>query len=126
MCRALFLVAALSLLAGHHSAAPDSAGADALAKIRSLAGEWEGPVEWSGARHDTGRMAVSDGLTGYGSAIVENLTAAGDREPSMTSVYHLDGADLRMTHCCGAQNQPRFKAQRIDLATAPSTLPLWT
>ena len=34
----------------------------------------------------------------------------------MTTVYHLDGADLRMTHFCGAQNQPRLKASRIDLA----------
>ena len=33
----------------------------------------------------------------------------------MTSVYHLDGSDLRMTHFCGAQNQPRLKAKRIDL-----------
>jgi hypothetical protein len=34
----------------------------------------------------------------------------------MTSVYHLDAADLRMTHFCGAQNQPRLKARQIDLA----------
>jgi hypothetical protein len=32
----------------------------------------------------------------------------------MTSVYHLDGPDLRMTHFCGAGNQPRLKASRID------------
>src|ERR1700751_4518316 len=35
--------------------------------------------------------------------------------PSMTSVYHLDGADLRMTHYCSAQNQPRLMASAIDL-----------
>ena len=39
-----------------------------------------------------------------------------DGKPLMTSVYHLDGADLRMTHYCGAQNQPRLKARNIDLA----------
>jgi hypothetical protein len=33
----------------------------------------------------------------------------------MTSVYHLDGTDLRLTHFCAAQNQPRLKAKRIDL-----------
>jgi len=27
----------------------------------------------------------------------------------------LDGNDLRLTHFCGAQNQPRLKAKRIDL-----------
>ncbi len=40
----------------------------------------------------------------------------GQTLPSMTSVYHMDGADLRMTHFCGAQNQPRLKATEIDEA----------
>jgi hypothetical protein len=34
----------------------------------------------------------------------------------MSSVYHLDHGDLRMTHFCGAGNQPRLKASTIDLA----------
>ena len=34
----------------------------------------------------------------------------------MTTVYHPDGPDLRMTHYCGARNQPRLKASRIDLS----------
>jgi hypothetical protein len=29
----------------------------------------------------------------------------------MVSVYHLDGADLRMTHYCTAGNQPRMRAE---------------
>ena len=53
-------------------------------------------------------------LTGNSSAVVENLTMGGMR--TMTSVYHLDGPDLRMTHYCAEQNQPRLKATRIDLA----------
>jgi hypothetical protein len=52
-------------------------------------------------------------VTGNGSAVVENL--ANESTPVMTSVYHLDGRDLRMTHFCGAQNQPRLKARRVDL-----------
>src|SRR5262249_2096345 len=60
--------------------------------------------------------------TGYGSALVENLIM-GD-VPAMTSVYHLDGADLRMTHYCGARNQPRLKATRIDEATATAEFAL--
>jgi hypothetical protein len=36
--------------------------------------------------------------------------------PTMTSVYHLDNADLRMTHFCAAKNQPRLKASKLDLA----------
>ena len=52
--------------------------------------------------------------TGNGSAIVENLII--DGTPTMTSVYHMDGTNLRLTHFCAAQNQPRFKATSVDLA----------
>jgi len=45
--------------------------------------------------------------------VVENLAVNG--VPSMTSVYHLDGADLRITHYCAAQNQPRLRARQIDI-----------
>jgi len=34
----------------------------------------------------------------------------------MTSAYHLDKEDLRMTHYCAAGNQPRLKAGSIDLS----------
>ena len=94
------------------SSAQDNAAA--LQKLRSLAGDWEGTLEWTGARTGTGPVSASYYETGGGSAVVENLIMGG--VPTMTSVYHLDGADLRMTHYCGAQNQPRLKASRIDLA----------
>jgi hypothetical protein len=44
--------------------------------------------------------------------VVEHLLMNGI--PSMTTVYHLDREDLRMTHYCAARNQPRLKASRID------------
>jgi hypothetical protein len=96
------------------SQAEEAPNAAALAQLRSLAGDWEGTLEWSGARTGTGKMNATYYQTGNGSAVVENLTV--DGAPSMTSVYHLDGADLRMTHYCGAQNQPRLKANQIDVA----------
>jgi hypothetical protein len=88
--------------------------AAAFERLRSLAGDWEGPFEWSGARSGSGRMSASYLLSGNGSALVETLAV--DGTPSMTSVYHLDGSDLRMTHFCAARNQPRLKATRIDEA----------
>ena len=94
-------------------ASDSPAGAAALARLRGLAGEWQGSVEWSGARKGTGSMNAIYSLTGNGSAVVESLLTGG--ESAMTSVYHLDGSDLRMTHFCGAQNQPRLKARTIDL-----------
>jgi hypothetical protein len=86
--------------------------AQVLETLGSLAGEWKGTFEWTGARTDRGTMDATYYTTGNGSAVVENLISNG--KPVMTSVYHLDGADLRLTHFCGAQNQPRLKAQRID------------
>jgi hypothetical protein len=85
----------------------------ALGQIKALIGNWSGTFQWTGGRNDSGAMNASYYLTGNGSAVVENLM--NESTPVMTSVYHLDGPDLRMTHFCGAQNQPRLKARRIDL-----------
>ena len=93
--------------------AEETAAAQAFKKLVAQVGDWQGTVQWSGARTDSGTMAVRYSLTGRGSAVVEDVLD--DGKPLMTSVYHLDGADLRMTHYCGAQNQPRLKASRIDL-----------
>lgn len=91
-----------------------SASASALARMRDLAGDWEGTVEWTGARTSKGTMNATYHATSYGSAVVEDLISEG--QPVMMSVYHQDGPDLRVTHYCGAQNQPRLKATRIDMA----------
>ena len=88
-------------------------GAAAFEKLHALAGNWEGTFVWSGARTASGKMKAQYYVTSNGSAVVENLIVDGTL--SMTSVYHLDGPDLRMTHFCGAQNQPRLKASAIDL-----------
>lgn len=94
--------------------AREGAGAEALTQLRGLAGEWEGSFEWTGARTATGKVNATYSETGNGSAVVENLSM--DGVPAMTSVYHIDGADLRLTHFCAAQNQPRLKASKIDVA----------
>jgi hypothetical protein len=84
----------------------------AFERLSRLVGQWKGSFQWSGGRHDSGPMVASYYLTGAGSAIVENLGT--DSTVSMTSVYHLDGPDLRMTHYCAAKNQPRLKATHGD------------
>jgi hypothetical protein len=86
----------------------------ALARLAALTGEWEGSFEWTGGRTSRGAMNARYFTTGNGSAVVENLIM--DGVPIMTTVYHTDGPDLRMTHYCGARNQPRLKASKIDLA----------
>ena len=85
----------------------------AFDQIKALIGNWSGTFQWTGGRSDSGSMNATYYVTGNGSAVVENLM--NDSTPVMTSVYHLDGGDLRITHFCAAQNQPRLKARRIDL-----------
>lgn len=84
----------------------------AFQRLKDLVGNWEGTFAWSGGRTATGKMDAQYYTTGNGSAVVENLLV--DGTPTMTSVYHLDGSDLRVTHFCGAQNQPRLKATAIN------------
>lgn len=111
-------IAVVSFLTCGVAAAPVDAnpslegrGAVAFGWIKGLVGQWEGTVEWSGARSDKGQMGATYQQAGNGSAVVETLSIAS--EPLMTSVYHLDGPDLRMTHYCAAGNQPRFRG-RLD------------
>jgi hypothetical protein len=74
----------------------------AFEKLRALSGDWQGTVAWTG--QPPSEIGAHYYVTGNGSAVVEDLSNG------MTSVYHLDGTDLRMTHFCAAQNQPRLKA----------------
>ena len=114
MGRILLLAGVVCLSTMGKLEAQENAAAAALAQLRGLAGQWEGSFEWTGARTATGKMNATYSETANGSAVVENLTV--DGVPSMMSVYHLDGEDLRMTHYCAAQNQPRLRASQIDIA----------
>lgn len=84
---------------------------DPYDRLTTLVGSWQGAFTWSGARSGDGELDVEYYLTGAGSALVENHVSADG--PYMTSVYHLDGEDLRLTHFCAARNQPRMKASEI-------------
>lgn len=86
-----------------HTASVPSSN-DSFSAIKGLVGDWEGTFEWVGTNR-TGQMNAKYYLTGNGSAVVEDLISNGT--PNMTTVYHLDAADLRATHYCAAGNQPR-------------------
>jgi hypothetical protein len=103
------------LAAGAGANEPADTSAVFFERIKTLTGDWRGSVEWTGARTGTGTMRARYHLTGNGTAVVEDLLGVAG-PPVMTSVYHLDGADLRITHYCGAGNQPRLKASFADPA----------
>jgi hypothetical protein len=92
----------------------------AFARIKTLVGTWKGHVAdehqaGNDKEHEglfKGDSSVTYKLTGAGSALVETQFPGAPHE--MISVYHLDGDDLRMTHYCAAQNQPRVKLDRAN------------
>ena len=104
------LLLLLSSIGFAQATPPD--GDAAFKKLSALVGDWEGHYEWTGGRPG-GELKASYYLTGNSSALVENLIMGG--VPTMTTVYHLDNGDLRATHFCAAKNQPRLKAEKIEM-----------
>src|SRR5687768_12947493 len=77
----------------------------AFEKIKALAGTW---VEADKDGKPTDKVVSVVKVTAGGSAVQETIFPGTQME--MVSVYHLDGADLVMTHYCMLGNQPRMKA----------------
>ncbi|MBX7151215.1 hypothetical protein K1X84_06205 [bacterium] len=109
----MLIITGSSLYAQHEHKDSKKANNEAFESIKGLTGKWKGAVKWTGANpRDGGIFDVEYYLTGNGTSIVENLIS--DGTITMTSVYHMDGSDLRMTHFCGANNHPRLKADPFN------------
>lgn len=110
-----FAVLLLAILAlGLHSlAAPEASDAQAaFAKLKALAGEWEG--NGADGSHSHLQYEVISG----GSAVVERFV--NDKMGSgnaMVTVYYLDGGRLLLQHYCMAKNQPRMLAESFNPAS---------
>src|SRR5437762_190201 len=112
--RRQFLVGGLMLIAlgagarGGDNPAPQKATAAArsgLERLKKLAGTW---VEADKDGKPTDKVVSVIKVTAGGSAVQETIFPGQPME--MLSVYHVDGADLVMTHYCMLGNQPRMKA----------------
>ncbi|MDR8393971.1 hypothetical protein NC796_22645 [Aliifodinibius sp. S!AR15-10] len=68
--------------------------------------------EWIGVKPDGKKVEVSYKVMSRGSAIIETMIPEG--EPSMVSVYHMNGDKLMMTHYCSAGNQPRMEVSAAE------------
>ncbi len=104
---ALAVVACLgSSGAAFAQATKDAANAtQAFDKLKTLAGRWE-------ATTDKGKVSTSFELVSGGTALVEHMSMAGEKE--MLTVYFVDGNRLLLTHYCEAGNQPRMQAAAFD------------
>jgi len=74
---------------------------DGYEKLKSLEGEW------TGIGPNDLQLSVTYQIVSGGQAVIETRVPVG--EPSMVTVFHLDGDSLMMTHYCSAGNQPRMR-----------------
>ena len=113
-----FLVAGLMLIALGTGVPGDDKPAKAphagLERMKKLAGTW---VAADTAGKPTEQVVSVIKVTAAGSAVQETLFPGQPHE--MVSLYHLDGADLVMSHYCALGNQPRLKA---DPKSAPNQI----
>ena len=75
----------------------------AFARLKQLAGEWEGTV----MTPDGPAVRVKWEPTAGGQVMRETMFPGTSHE--MVTMYHLDGPQLVLTHYCAAGNQPRMK-----------------
>lgn len=76
----------------------------AMDRFARLAGRWEQDLDKDGKAE----MTVEYKVTSGGSAVVETLFPGTAEE--MTTMYHMDGDKIVMTHYCLIGNQPRMEA----------------
>ena len=99
------VVTALALVPGA-TAAPSKT----FDRFKALAGDWVAAEDTEYAKK--GDLIASYHLTGGGSAVVEEIFPGTPH--AMTTVYHMDGDDLVLTHYCMGGNQPRMRAKASE------------
>ena len=80
-----------------------------LARLKALEGDW---IDVEGAFGTKGALAVTYRVTSGGHSVVETFPVKTSFE--MVTVYHLDGADLLLTHFCSTGNQPRMRSKGLQ------------
>jgi hypothetical protein len=112
----LFSVVMFAQSDAHKSPAPPPSEAQkSFTTIKSLAGEWEGPVtvaempEMSNGKP----LRVTMRVTSRGNALVHEFQEAGTRlDPAKydhpVSMFYVDGQEVMLVHYCDAGNRPRM------------------
>ena len=101
------IIGALVLLLGSTaftSNAGTTGGAEAFEKLKSLVGHWETD------KTNMNKATLDLELTSGGTAVLEKFHMVDNGKPvEMTTLYYLDGDQVKLTHYCMAGNQPTMK-----------------
>ena len=96
------LVLSMSIMPIPSSAAGN--GAEAFEKLKSLVGHWETD------KTNMNKATLDLELTSGGTAVLEKFHMVDNGKPvEMTTLYYLDGDQVKLTHYCMAGNQPTMK-----------------
>jgi hypothetical protein len=103
--RILMAAVLVAALFGAQRSSAAGGGAAAFEQLKSLVGHWK-----------TDKTNMQDAtldleLTSGGTAVLERFHMINDGKPvEMTTLYYLDGDQLKLTHYCMAGNQPTMRA----------------
>lgn len=97
------LVFSMGVMAAIANAGPGG-GAEAFEKLKSLVGHWETD------KTNMNKATLDMELTSGGTAVLEKFHMVEDGKPvEMTTLYYLDGDQVKLTHYCMTGNQPTMK-----------------
>jgi hypothetical protein len=97
------LVLSVGIMPVQANAGP-AAGAEAFEKLKSLVGHWETD------KTNIQKASLDLELTSGGTAVLEKFHMVEDGKPvEMTTLYYLDGDQIKLTHYCMAGNQPTMR-----------------
>ena len=81
-----------------------ASGAEAFEKLKTLVGHWETD------KTNTAKASLDLELTSGGTAVLEKFHIVENGKPvEMTTLYYLDGDQVKLTHYCMAGNQPTMR-----------------
>ncbi|PYU58639.1 MAG: hypothetical protein DMG55_15970 [Acidobacteria bacterium] len=79
-------------------------GTEAFEKLKSLVGNWETD------KTNMNKATLDLELTSGGTAVLEKFHMVENGKPvEMTTLYYLDGDQIKLTHYCMAGNQPTMR-----------------
>src|SRR5262249_33614798 len=96
------LILSVAVLIVRTNATPG--GAEAFEKLKSLVGHWETD------KTNLSKASLDLELTAGGTAVLEKSHMTDNGKPvEMTTLYYLNGDQVKLTHYCMAGNQPTMR-----------------